>query len=45
MVQYPTIVIGMLTLGFVGYSTSAAVRFVGNRLMVWRARELALEKA
>jgi NitT/TauT family transport system permease protein len=42
MVQYPTIVIGMLTLGFVGFLTSAIVRFIGERMMVWRARELAL---
>jgi ABC-type nitrate/sulfonate/bicarbonate transport system permease component len=44
MVQYPTIVIGMLTLGFVGYTTSALVRFVGERLTAWRARELGLGK-
>jgi NitT/TauT family transport system permease protein len=42
MVQYPTIVIGMLTLGCVGYVTSAAVRLLGNRLLVWRAKELSL---
>jgi NitT/TauT family transport system permease protein len=42
MVQYPTIVIGMLTLGLVGYTTSAFVRFVGNRLTRWRAREAAV---
>jgi NitT/TauT family transport system permease protein len=42
MVQYPTIVIGMLTLGVVGYTTSAAVRFVGSLLMTYRARTLAL---
>jgi NitT/TauT family transport system permease protein len=41
MVQYPTIVIGMLTLGIVGYVTSAAVRLVGDRLMAWRVRERA----
>jgi NitT/TauT family transport system permease protein len=41
MVQYPTIIIGMLTLGLVGYATSAAVRLVGGRLMTWRTRELA----
>ena len=41
-IQYPTIVIGMITLGFVGYATSALVRFAGNRLMQWRVRELAL---
>jgi ABC-type nitrate/sulfonate/bicarbonate transport system permease component len=43
MVQYPTIVIGMLTLGLVGYTTSALVRLLGDRLMTWRARELATE--
>ena len=40
MVQYPTIAIAMLTLGLVGYSTSAAVRVAGDRLMTWRRREL-----
>lgn len=42
MVQYPTMVIGMITLGIVGYLTSAAVRMLGNYLMQWRARELAI---
>jgi NitT/TauT family transport system permease protein len=42
MVQYPTIVIGMLTLGLVGYATSALVRLVGRLLMGWRSRSLAL---
>lgn len=42
MVRYPTIVIGMVTLGFVGYITSAMVRMVGDYLMQWRVRELAL---
>jgi ABC-type nitrate/sulfonate/bicarbonate transport system permease component len=42
MVRYPTIVIGMITLGIVGYSTSALVRIAGNYLMRWRTRELAL---
>ena len=42
MVQYPTMVIGMITLGVVGYATSAAVRIFGNYLMQWRARELAM---
>ena len=36
-------VIGMITLGFVGWGTSAVVRMVGNRLMQWRVRALALE--
>jgi sulfonate transport system permease protein len=42
MVRYPTIVIGMATLGAVGYLTSALVRMAGDYLMQWRVRELAL---
>ena len=42
MVRYPTIVIGMITLGAVGYVTSAMVRIAGNYMMQWRVRELAL---
>ena len=42
MVRYPTIVIGMITLGAVGYATSALVRVVGDMMMQWRVRELAL---
>ena len=42
MVRYPTIVIGMVTLGMVGYATSALVRIAGDYLMEWRVRELAL---
>ncbi len=42
MVRYPTIVIGMITLGAVGYSTSALVRIAGDYLMQWRVRELAI---
>jgi len=42
MVRYPTIVIGMVTLGAVGYITSALVRMAGDAMMQWRVRELAL---
>lgn len=42
-IQYPTIAIGMITLGIVGFVSSALVRAVGNALMRWRVRELALE--
>ena len=42
---YPTIVIGMLTLGLVGYASSAAVRLLGAALMRWRTRELGVESA
>jgi ABC-type nitrate/sulfonate/bicarbonate transport system permease component/CRP-like cAMP-binding protein len=41
-VRYPTIVIGMVTLGAVGYATSALVRLAGDYMMQWRVRELAL---
>ena len=34
-------VIGMLTLGVVGWMTSVLVRMVGNRLMQWHVKELA----
>ena len=36
-------VIGMVTLGFVGWGTSIIVRFAGSRMMQWRTRALALE--
>ena len=36
-------VIGMITLGFVGWLTSVMVRMVGNRMMQWRTRALAME--
>ena len=34
-------VIGMLTLGLVGWLTSVMVRMVGNYLMKWHVKELA----
>ncbi len=42
LVQYPTIVIMMVTLGIVGYASSAIIRIIGNRLMRWRAQSLGL---
>ena len=36
-------VIGMLTLGLVGWLTSILVRMAGNRLMRWHVRALALQ--
>ncbi len=41
-VAYPDIIIGMLTLGVVGYATSALIRVVGDWLMTWHVREQAL---
>lgn len=41
MVQYPIIVIAMATLGFIGWSSSAAIRFVGTLLMKWKVRQTA----
>ena len=42
MIEYPKIIIGMITLGVIGYSTSAMVRVAGDYMMQWRVRELAL---
>jgi NitT/TauT family transport system permease protein len=39
--RYPTIVIAMFTLGFVGWLSSALIRLVGDRLMQYRARMLS----
>ncbi len=36
-------VIGMITLGFVGWFTSVLVRIAGNRLMQWHVKALALQ--
>ena len=36
--QYPVIVIGMITLGVIGYICSALIRMVGNMLMRWTVR-------
>jgi ABC-type nitrate/sulfonate/bicarbonate transport system permease component len=40
-VQFPTMVISMATLGFLGYVSSMIVRAIGNRLMRWRQKLLA----
>lgn len=37
LIQYPTIVIAMATLGIMGYLSSAAIRLLGERLMRWQA--------
>jgi len=42
MIEYPKIIIGMITLGVIGYVTSALVRLAGDYMMQWRVRELAL---
>ena len=41
MIQYPTLAIGMITLGVIGYISSAIIRLIGRSLMEWRARELS----
>jgi NitT/TauT family transport system permease protein len=41
MVQYPVIVIAMVTLGVIGWLSSAIIRKVGDRLMQWKVREVA----
>lgn len=42
LLAYPNIIIGMITLGVVGYFSSAVVRVLGNFLMKWRIRELGV---
>ncbi len=42
LIQYPTIVIGMGTLGVVGYLSSALVRWIGRSLMAWRENRLGV---
>jgi len=41
MVQYPVIVIAMVTLGVIGWLSSALIRMLGDRLMQWKVREAA----
>ena len=36
LVQYPTIIIMMATLGIVGYASSALIRVAGKRMIRWR---------
>lgn len=45
LVSYPTIVIGMMTLGVVGYASSAAIRLAGRALMRWRSRAIGMAQA
>jgi NitT/TauT family transport system permease protein len=44
LIQFPTIVIAMGTLGLVGYLSSALIRALGNRLMRWRERNLGFSR-
>ncbi len=41
LVQYPVIIIAMVTLGVVGSLSSVIIRLVGDRLMQWKVREAA----
>ena len=41
LVQYPVIIITMITLGVVGSLSSFIIRMVGERLMQWKVREVA----
>lgn len=40
-VAAPVLVIAMVTLGFLGWASSALIRHVGNLLMQWQVRELS----
>lgn len=41
LVQYPVIIIAMVTLGVIGSLSSMVIRIVGDRLMQWKVREAA----
>ena len=43
LVQIPTIVIGMITLGLLGYLSSALIRLVGHKLMRWREEAIGVK--
>lgn len=42
LIEYPVIVVGMATLGIIGYLSSVCIRWVGNRLMQWREQSMGL---
>ncbi len=44
LIQYPTIVIAMGTLGLMGYLCSASIRVLGDRLMRWQARPMGVSR-
>jgi NitT/TauT family transport system permease protein len=39
--QEPVLIIAMITLGFLGWFSSALIRLVARRLMQWQVREIA----
>lgn len=42
LIQFPTIVIGMATLGIAGFVSSALIRMLGERLMQWRTQQTGM---
>ena len=44
LIQYPTIVIAMGTLGLMGFISSAVIREIGNRLMRWRLETMGVAR-
>jgi NitT/TauT family transport system permease protein len=44
LIQYPTIVIAMGTLGLMGFISSALIRYTGNRLMRWRLGTMGMAR-
>jgi NitT/TauT family transport system permease protein len=42
LIQFPTIVIAMATLGIIGFLSSALIRGLGTRLMRWREQSLGM---
>jgi NitT/TauT family transport system permease protein len=39
IVDYPGVLVGMITIGILGFATSACVELTGRRLTRWLARE------
>ena len=42
LIQYPTIVIAMATLGLMGYLSSALIRYLGDGMMRWRLEAMGV---
>jgi NitT/TauT family transport system permease protein len=42
LIQYPTIIIMMATLGIIGYASSALIRGLGNKMVRWREESTGL---
>jgi NitT/TauT family transport system permease protein len=44
VVDYPGVIVGMLTIGLLGFGSAAAVELVGRRVTRWLPREVELAR-